>query len=61
MKTGPPPFHPRNATEEEIQALPHTFDHIPRAIWIVLVAAAAERFSFYAFTNPWLTEIFQEL
>lgn len=47
------PFHPRDATEEEIQSLPHTVDSIPRAVWIVTIAGAAERFSYYAVSAPW--------
>jgi POT family proton-dependent oligopeptide transporter len=44
---------PRDATEEEIETLRHVIDHIPKAVWVVAFAGAAERFTYYAVTAPW--------
>ena len=43
----------RDATEEEISMYLPGIDRIPLAVWIVALAGAAERFSFYAATVPW--------
>jgi hypothetical protein len=43
----------RDATEEEISIYFLGIDQIPSAVWIVALAGAAERFSFYATTVPW--------
>lgn len=43
----------RDATDEEIQTLPHVADSISFNVGVALLASAAERFSFYAVTTPW--------
>lgn len=43
----------RDATEEEQSAYHPGVDKIPKAVWIVAIIGAAERFSFYAITVPW--------
>jgi POT family proton-dependent oligopeptide transporter len=46
-------FQRRDATEEEIRSLRHIVDDIPSTVWIVALAGAAERFTYYAVTAPW--------
>lgn len=43
----------RDATDEEIAALPHIAGHIPLAAWIAICAGASERFTYYAIITPW--------
>jgi POT family proton-dependent oligopeptide transporter len=43
----------RDATEENISKYLLGVDKIPLAVWMVALAGAAERFSFYATTAPW--------
>ena len=45
--------NPRDATEEEITALPHVTDKIPFAAWAVIIAGAAERFTYFGLLAPW--------
>lgn len=53
MDTSPEPNAKREATEDEIVNLQHVVDSVPAVVWVALVAAAAERFTFYAATTPW--------
>ncbi|KAL8733934.1 MAG: hypothetical protein Q9181_003385 [Wetmoreana brouardii] len=46
---------PRDATEEEIKALRHVNDRIPIAAWIVILAGAAERATYFGIIAPWRT------
>ncbi|KAI9035749.1 oligopeptide transporter [Aspergillus affinis] len=43
----------RDATEDEVNILPHVVDSIPFIVWIALVAGTSERFTFYAVSAPW--------
>ncbi|KAJ4293060.1 peptide transporter ptr2 [Kalmusia sp. IMI 367209] len=43
----------RDATEKEITDLTRGLDNIPFAVWVIAVAGAAERITFYAVTGPW--------
>lgn len=43
----------REATEDEVENLRHVVDSVPGVVWVALVAAGAERFTFYAVTTPW--------
>ncbi|KAH8692743.1 oligopeptide transporter [Talaromyces proteolyticus] len=53
MNTQPIEFEKRDATEDEVESLPHVVDSLPFVVWIALVAGGAERFTFYAVTTPW--------
>ncbi|KAM5485498.1 peptide transporter ptr2 [Microsporum canis] len=53
MDTSPEQNAKREATEDEIVNLQHVVDSVPAVVWVALVAAAAERFTFYAATTPW--------
>ncbi|EFR02827.1 peptide transporter PTR2-A [Nannizzia gypsea CBS 118893] len=53
MDTSPAQNEKREATEDEIVNLEHVVDSVPGVVWVALVAAAAERFTFYAATTPW--------
>ncbi|MCJ1265026.1 peptide transporter ptr2 [Lobaria immixta] len=44
---------PRDATEEEIKTLRHVSDRIPTAAWIVILAGAAERATYFGIIAPW--------
>lgn len=44
---------PRDATQEEIDALPHVADKLPFAAWAVIVAGAFERFTYFGLIAPW--------
>ena len=46
---------PRDATEEEIKTLRHVSDRIPIAAWIVILAGAAERATYFGIIAPWRT------
>lgn len=46
-------YERRDATEDEINELPHVADSISFIVWIALVVSGAERFLFYAATTPW--------
>jgi hypothetical protein len=50
-------FLPRDATEEEIESLPHITDRIPLAAWVVVLAEAAERSTYFSIIAPWRTFI----
>ncbi|KMU78476.1 peptide transport protein PTR2 [Coccidioides immitis RMSCC 3703] len=54
MDTQPTQYEKREATEDEVENLRHVVDTVPGVVWVALVAAAAERFTFYAVTAPWL-------
>ncbi|KAI1503136.1 major facilitator superfamily domain-containing protein [Biscogniauxia marginata] len=43
----------RPATNEEIDSLPHVIDHIPFRAWVVILAASAERFTYFGIMAPW--------
>lgn len=45
--------HPRDATEDEVATLPHVTDRIPIAAWIVILAGAAERATYFGVIAPW--------
>ncbi|KMP09483.1 peptide transporter PTR2-A [Coccidioides immitis RMSCC 2394] len=53
MDTQPTQYEKREATEDEVENLRHVVDTVPGVVWVALVAAAAERFTFYAVTAPW--------
>ena len=44
---------PRDATEDEVATLPHVTDRIPIAAWIVILAGAAERATYFGVIAPW--------
>lgn len=44
---------PRDATDEEIQTFRHVNDTIPLAAWIVILAGAAERATYFGIIAPW--------
>lgn len=46
---------PRDATEEEIKTLRHVSDGIPVSAWIVILAGAAERATYFGIIAPWRT------
>lgn len=46
-------FQTRDATDEEIDSLPHVMDSTPTAAWIVVLAGAAERFTYFGIIAPW--------
>ncbi|KAL8912569.1 MAG: hypothetical protein Q9171_002433 [Xanthocarpia ochracea] len=43
----------RDATEDEINTLRHVTDRIPLAAWIVILAGAAERATYFGVIAPW--------
>ena len=43
----------RDATKQEIQDLRHVVDEIPRTVWLVAFAGAAQRFAYYGTIVPW--------
>ncbi|KAL8996292.1 MAG: hypothetical protein Q9169_004178 [Polycauliona sp. 2 TL-2023] len=45
--------YPRDATEDEIATLRHVTDRIPLAAWIVTLAGAAERATYFGVIAPW--------
>ena len=45
----------RDATAEELSKYNLGIDRVPLSVWIVALAGAAERFTFYATTVPWRT------
>ena len=45
----------RDATEDEINTLRHVTDRIPLAAWIVILAGAAERATYFGVIAPWRT------
>lgn len=49
----PSDYERRDATEDEINELPHVADSLSSIVWIALVVSGAERFLFYAVTTPW--------
>ena len=51
-------FQPRDATEEEIESLPHVTDRVPVAAWVVVLAGAAERSTYFGIIAPWRTSAF---
>ncbi|KAB8244836.1 hypothetical protein BDV35DRAFT_406446 [Aspergillus flavus] len=46
-------YERRDATQDEINELPHVADSISFVVWVALVVSGAERFLFYAATTPW--------
>ncbi|KAK3332275.1 POT family-domain-containing protein [Cercophora scortea] len=44
---------PRDATAEEMARFPHVADRLPFAVWAVIVAGAAERFTYFGLIAPW--------
>ena len=46
-------FFPRDSTEDELKSLPHVVDRIPLRAWIVIIAAASERFTYFGVMAPW--------
>ena len=46
---------PRDATEDEVKTLRHVNDRIPIAAWIVILAGAAERATYFGIIAPWRT------
>ncbi|KFA71722.1 hypothetical protein S40288_10106 [Stachybotrys chartarum IBT 40288] len=54
--TGDPPAPTplrREATQDEIDTLPHVADRVPFAAWAVVVAGAAERATYFGIISPW--------
>lgn len=51
----PTPAFPlrREATQAEIDSLPHVADRVPLAAWAVVVAGAAERATYFGIISPW--------
>ncbi|KAI4146593.1 MAG: hypothetical protein L6R39_003405 [Caloplaca ligustica] len=43
----------RDATDEETKTLRHVNDRIPAAAWIVILAGAAERATYFGIIAPW--------
>lgn len=52
MPSQPTVSERRDATEDEVKNLKHVVDSVPFAVWIALIASAAERFTFYAVSTP---------
>lgn len=48
-----PLFQPRDATDEEIAEHPHITDRIPVSAWIIILAGAAERATYFGIIAPW--------
>ena len=46
---------PRDATEDEVKTFRHINDRIPIAAWIVILAGAAERATYFGIIAPWRT------
>jgi len=44
---------PRDATQQEIDSLPHVADKLPFAAWAVILAGAFERFTYFGLIAPW--------
>jgi len=44
---------PRDATDEEINSLPHIVDKLPPKAWAAAAIGATERFSYYCFVSIW--------
>lgn len=57
--SSPSDSYPRDATEEEIKILPHVVDRIPFAAWAVILAGAAERFTYFGVIAPWRKDYLQ--
>ncbi|KAL3408521.1 hypothetical protein V8F44DRAFT_616595 [Aspergillus fumigatus] len=51
--TTPADYERQDATEDEINKLPHIADSTSSIVWIALVVSGAEWFLFYATTTPW--------
>jgi POT family proton-dependent oligopeptide transporter len=51
--TTEPQFQPRDATDEEIEEYPHITDKVPFSAWIVILAGAAERATYFGIIAPW--------
>jgi hypothetical protein len=45
----------RDATQAEVDSLPHVADKVPFAAWAVILAGAAERFTYFGIISPWRT------
>lgn len=46
-------FLVRDATDDEIDKLPHIIDKLPPEAWAAAVIGASERFSYYCFVSIW--------
>lgn len=44
---------PRDATNDEIENLPHVVDRLPPEAWVAALIGASERFSYYCFVSIW--------
>ncbi|KAI8157007.1 hypothetical protein K4K49_005986 [Colletotrichum sp. SAR 10_70] len=44
---------PRDATNDEIEKLPHVVDRLPPEAWVAALIGASERFSYYCFVSIW--------
>ncbi|OBR10853.1 Oligopeptide transporter [Colletotrichum higginsianum IMI 349063] len=44
---------PRDATDDEVENLPHLVDKLPPAAWAAALIGASERFSYYCFVSIW--------
>lgn len=53
----PADYERQDATEDEINKLPHIADSTSSIVWIALVVSGAEWFLFYATTTPWRREL----
>jgi POT family proton-dependent oligopeptide transporter len=51
----------REATEAEIQDLPHIVDHVPFVAWTAALIGATERFGYYSTVITWRKWIFDSL
>ncbi|TDZ61176.1 Peptide transporter PTR2 [Colletotrichum trifolii] len=45
--------YPRDATDEEVESLPHVVDRLPPRAWAAALIGASERFSYYCFVSIW--------
>jgi hypothetical protein len=43
----------RDATQAEVDSLPHIADTVPFTAWAVILAGAAERFTYFGIISPW--------
>ncbi|KAK1981817.1 oligopeptide transporter [Colletotrichum cereale] len=44
---------PRDATDDEIDSLPHVIDKLSPAAWVAALIGASERFAYYCFVSVW--------
>jgi hypothetical protein len=50
-------FQHRDATDDEIEKYPHITDKIPLSAWIVILAGAAERATYFGIIAPWRSSL----